>query len=164
MPSDRQTVIIADAERPFFAGVDVGGTNTKIGLLDNQGRTLSFRSITTDVERGAEDGCARMADTVRKLVAEGGAAKGDVPRVGLATPGTMDVPAGMLLEPHNLRGWWNFPIRDRLAEHVGLPVTFANDANAAAYGEYWQGTGAQFDSMILMTLGTGIGGGIIVGD
>jgi glucokinase len=76
----------------------------------------------------------------------------------------MDIPAGMLLRPGNLPGWWDFPIRDRTSHHLGMPVTFANDANAAAYGEYWRGAGAQFQSLILLTLGTGIGGGIIVGD
>jgi glucokinase len=76
----------------------------------------------------------------------------------------MDVPAGMLLEPPNLRGWDNFPIRDRVSEHCGLPVAFANDANAAAYGEFWVGSGRAFRSMVLLTLGTGVGGGIIIGD
>ena len=69
----------------------------------------------------------------------------------------------MILRPGNLPGWWDFPIRDRLSERIGLPVTFANDANAAAYGEYWLGAG-QFHSMVLLTLGTGVGGGIIVGE
>jgi glucokinase len=76
----------------------------------------------------------------------------------------MDVPAGMLLEPHNLGGWRDFPIRDRVSHHAGLPVSFANDANAAAYGEFWVGSGREFKSMVLFTLGTGIGCGVIVGD
>ena len=76
----------------------------------------------------------------------------------------MDIPAGMILRPGNMPGWWDFPIRDRLSFHLGMPVTFANDANAAAYGEFWRGAGAQHDSMVLLTLGTGIGGGIIIGD
>jgi glucokinase len=63
-----------------------------------------------------------------------------------------------------LPGWWDFPIRDRASHHVGLPVAFANDANAAAYGEYWRGAGEKYHSLVLLTLGTGIGGGIIVGD
>ena len=70
----------------------------------------------------------------------------------------------MILRPGNLPGWWDFPIRDRTSHHLGLPVTFANDANAAAYGEFWCGAGAKYHSLVLLTLGTGIGGGIIVGD
>jgi glucokinase len=69
-----------------------------------------------------------------------------------------------LIHPHNLPGWHDFPIRDRLNYHAGLPITYANDANAAAYGEYWVGSGREFHSLVLLTLGTGIGGGIIIGD
>ena len=76
----------------------------------------------------------------------------------------MDIAKGMILRPGNLPGWWDFPIRDRVSHHLGLPVTFANDANAAAYGEFWSGAGKQYHSLVLLTLGTGIGGGIIVGD
>jgi len=76
----------------------------------------------------------------------------------------MDIPAGMLIEPVNLKGWDNFPIRDRVSRHAGLPVAFANDAAAAAYGEYWIGAGRAFHSLVLFTLGTGIGCGIIIGD
>ena len=76
----------------------------------------------------------------------------------------MDIPKGILLEPGNLPGWWNFPIRDRLSSHCGLPVTFANDARAAAYGEFWVGSGRVLHSMVMFTLGTGVGGGIIIGD
>ena len=71
---------------------------------------------------------------------------------------------GMILEPPNLPTWRHFPIRDRLRDMVGKPVSFANDANAAAFGEYWVGTGKQLPSLIMLTLGTGVGGGIIVGD
>ena len=163
--SDARTLTpVADASRPFFAGIDVGGTNIKVGLVDSEGRTLAYHTFPTDVDRGPDDGCRRMAGAVRKVTADSQAQPKDVVRIGLATPGTMDVPAGLLLEPHNLQGWWNYPIRDRLAEAAGIPVTFANDANAAAYGEFWVGSGQQYNSMILLTLGTGIGGGIIIGD
>jgi glucokinase len=74
----------------------------------------------------------------------------------------MDIPAGLLLEPPNLPGWIDFPIRDRLSQECGLPVSFANDAAAAAYGEYWIGSGKSLPSMVMLTLGTGIGCGIIV--
>jgi glucokinase len=105
-----------------------------------------------------------MADTIGELVAEASLNVSDIARVGLGSPGTMDIPAGMLLEPHNLPGWYNFPIRDRLALHCGRPVTFVNDANAAAYGEYWVGSGSELSSMVLFTLGTGVGCGVIMGD
>lgn len=163
MPEPYTFVAASDASPPFFAGVDVGGTNIKVGLVDSEGRTLAYHTFSTDVDRGPEDGCRRMAEAVRKLIGDARASTSDVARIGLATPGTMDVPAGMLLQPHNLPGWWDFPVREKLAEAAGKPVTFANDANAAAYGEFWVGSGRQYNSMILLTLGTGIGGGIIIG-
>ena len=70
----------------------------------------------------------------------------------------------MFLQPHNLPHWHYFPIRDCVAEAFGLPTTFANDANAAAYGEFWVGSGQKFHSIVMLTLGTGVGGGIIIGD
>lgn len=154
----------SEKQKPFFVGFDVGGTNIKFGLVDDGGRTLAYKSIPTEQDRGAEDACSRMGKVVAELVAEAGVAMEDVARAGLATPGPMDIGKGMILRPGNLPGWWDFPIRDRVSHHAGLPVTFANDANAAAYGEFWCGAGKQYDSLVLLTLGTGIGGGIIVRD
>jgi glucokinase len=145
-------------------GVDLGGTNIKVGVVDDRGRVLDHFSIPTDVERGPEDGARRMGHAVRQALDELGIKRRDVGGVGLGSPGTMDIPAGMLIRPHNLPGWYDFPIRDRVSHHCGFPVTFANDANAAAYGEFWVGRGHDFHSMVLLTLGTGVGGGIIIGD
>jgi glucokinase len=74
----------------------------------------------------------------------------------------MDLPRGMILDPTNMPHWRFFPVRDELAKRLGMPVVFSNDANAAAYGEFWVGSGRQSDGLILLTLGTGVGGGIIV--
>lgn len=153
-----------DAKPPYYVGLDVGGTNIKIGLVDDAGQTLAYHTMPTEQDKGAEDACGRMAAVVTDLVARAGIAKSDIARAGIATPGPMDISAGRILRPGNLPGWWDFPIRARLADHLGLPITFANDANAAAYGEFWLGAGAQYDSLVLITLGTGIGGGIIIRD
>jgi glucokinase len=160
----RQTVSQTDAQPPFFVGVDLGGTNIKIGLVDDLGRTVSYLTVPTAVPEGPEAGAERAGRNVQKIIEEAGLKIGEVKRVGLGTPGTMDISAGMLLQPFNLQGWWNFPIRDRLSQYCELPVTLANDAGAAAYGEYWVGSGRGSQSMIMLTLGTGLGGGIIVGD
>jgi glucokinase len=164
MAAPKAQVSAADAKRPFFMGVDVGGTNIKIGLVDDAGQTIAYKSIRTEQERGAEDACNRIGNVVDQLVEEVRVARPDLARAGLATPGPMDIAGGMILRPGNLPGWWDFPIRDRVSHHVKLPVTFANDANAASYGEFWCGAGKQYDSLVLLTLGTGIGGGIIVRD
>jgi glucokinase len=153
-----------DAKPPFYFGLDVGGTNIKIGLVDDTGKTLAYHTMPTEQDKGAENACGRMAKVVAELIERAGIARSDVARAGIATPGPMNIQAGMILRPGNLPGWWDFPIRDRLASHLSMPVTFANDANAAAYGEFWLGAGAAYDSLVLLTLGTGIGGGIIVRD
>jgi glucokinase len=160
----RSIVNLAEAQAPFFVGVDVGGTNIKIGLVDDLGRTLVYRRIPTQAGDGPEVATKRMGQSVREMVSEAGLTLPYVARVGLGTPGTMNVASGLLIHPHNLPGWHDFPIRDRLSHHAGLRVTYANDANAAAYGEYWVGSGREFHSLVLLTLGTGIGGGIIIGD
>jgi len=164
MPKSRQFIALGEAKAPFFAGVDLGGTNIKVGVVDDLGRPMSWTSIETLSERGAEDAVERMAQAVKVAIGEAGLKPADIRRVGLGSPGTMDIPAGMLLEPPNLPGWNHYPIRDRLSHHCDLPVTFANDAGAAAYGEFWVGCGKEMPSMVLLTLGTGIGCGIIVND
>jgi glucokinase len=164
MPDTRQFLNLSSAQRPLFVGIDVGGTNIKIGLVDDKGRTLAYHSVPTEAERGAEDASHRMAEGVAYLLKKVGATKADVARIGLATPGPMDITQGLILTPGNLPQWWNFPIRDRVAELCDLPVRFANDANAAAFGEFWRGAGVDAHSMVLLTLGTGIGGGIVIGD
>lgn len=164
MSEQRQYISAGEAQPPFFAGVDLGGTNIKIGIVDDLGRPLASVSVPTEVPLGAEDACRRMAQGVDEAVKVAGVERSAVVRVGLGSPGTMDIPAGMLLLPVNLKGWEHFPIRDRLAHHCRLPVAFANDAGAAAYGEYWVGSGQKMKSLVLLTLGTGIGCGIIVND
>ncbi len=164
MSESRKHILAADAEPPLFAGIDLGGTNIKVGLVDNQGRSLAYVTTPSKIEEGPEAGAERMGNAVRAAADQAGVELHQIARVGLATPGTMDIANGMLLDPVNLPGWHNFPIRDRVAHYTERPVTYANDAAAAAFGEYWIGSGKQYDSMILLTLGTGIGGGIIIGD
>lgn len=164
MPDPDQFVTRLDAQLPLFFGVDVGGTNIKLGLVDDLGRTLAYTSVPTEAERGADEACRHMASAMEQLIADAGASKADVARAGLATPGPIDITTGYIISPGNLPEWWNFPIRDRLSELCDLPVRYANDANAAAFGEFWCGAGKDIHSMVLLTLGTGIGGGIVVGD
>jgi glucokinase len=166
MSENRQWVKRSDAQRPLFVGLDLGGTNIKLAVVDDLGRTLehSYQAIPTEVERGGEDASRRMGEAIREVIGRAGLKLSDVARVGLGSPGTMDIPAGKLVDPANLPGWKQFPLRDRVAHHCGLPVTFANDATAAAYGEFWVGSGRELQSLVLLTLGTGIGCGIIVGD
>lgn len=164
MPQQPETVASADAVRPLFAGIDVGGTNIKVGVVDNEGRRLANVSLRTHQQRGPNDAAERTGQALKELLDEHGIDRKAVARAGLATPGPMDIPSGMLLMPGNLPAWRHCPIRDLFSQACELPVTYANDANAAAYGEFWRGAGRDARSMVLFTLGTGIGGGIIVDD
>lgn len=149
---------------PFFLGIDVGGTNIKVGVVDDSAETLSYVSMPTRAGRGPQAGVETIVSAARRALEEGELSPSDIVGVGLATPGTMDIPAGMLLDPPNLPGWTDFPIRDRVGEELGRPTVLQNDAGAAAYGEFWAGTGRDVHSMVMWTLGTGIGCGIIIGD
>ncbi|MGA2032640.1 MAG: ROK family protein [Thermoguttaceae bacterium] len=164
MTQEHRFIAAEEAQGPFFAGIDLGGTGVKVGVVDDLGRPLSWLSIPTQVERGAEDAAQRMGAAVGEAICRAKLTPTAISRVGLGSPGTMDIPAGRLVKPVNLKGWDDFPIRDRVAHHCGLPVSFVNDADAAAYGEFWTGSGRDFHSMVLFTLGTGIGCGIIVRD
>jgi len=162
-PQDLTEIIpVTQAEPPFFLGIDVGGTGIKFGVVDDRGRTVGRTKIPTNQELGPEDACKRMREAMLSLAAECEIDAKSIEHTGLATPGTMDIAKGILLQPHNLPAWWDFPIRDHLQSVIEKPVAFQNDANAAAYGEFWIGSAAEFNSMVLFTLGTGVGGGIIV--
>ncbi|QDS92398.1 Glucokinase [Roseimaritima multifibrata] len=154
----------AEASFPLFWGIDIGGTNIKVGLVDSTGQTLAYEIIPTEESKGAQAAVNRTAAQVTAIENRLGLQREQIPRIGLGAPGSMDLPAGMLIEPPNLPNWWQFPIRDSIAKALGRPVSFLNDANAAAYGEFWLGAGREHSSMILLTLGTGVGGGIIVND
>ncbi|MCL2117767.1 MAG: ROK family protein [Planctomycetaceae bacterium] len=162
--SDPQRVLTPrnEAKPPFFVGVDLGGTNMKIGVVDDKAQTLSFLVVPTEVEKGPVDATRRMADAIHAAILHAGLQQTDIMRVGLGSPGTMDIPTGKFISPANFPGWEGFAIRSTLAEFSKLPVSYDNDANVAAFGESWVGSGREYDSMILLTLGTGIGCGIVI--
>jgi len=161
MSYKRQFVSLSESVAPFFVGVDLGATNIKVGVVDDLGRPMSWLVTPTEGQRGPEDAAKRIGEAAIESIQQAGLDRKDIKCVGLGSPGTMDIPNGMLIDPVNLKNWNNFPIRDKLSEYCGLPVAFSNDAAAAAYGEFWVGAGRNHRSTVLLTLGTGIGCGII---
>jgi glucokinase len=149
---------------PLYIGIDVGGTNIKVGVVTDAGASLARVKVPTEAARGHEVGVENICRAALEAVEQARLTLDDIRGVGLATPGTMDIPAGMLLDPPNLPGWVDVPIRQLIADRLERPVVLQNDANAAAMGEYWIGGGRDVRSMVLWTLGTGIGCGIIVND
>jgi glucokinase len=149
---------------PLFVGLDVGGTSMKAGVVDDDGKSLSAVTLPTEAHKGQEFGLERMCEAIRLASQRAGVRPKQIKAIGVATPGTMDIPAGVILDPPNLHPWQNVPVRQYIHDVFKLPTAFQNDANAAALGEYWVGAGRDTHSMVLFTLGTGVGGGIVIGE
>jgi glucokinase len=146
-----------------YVGLDVGGTTMKAAVVEENGQVHPAVTLDTLPERGQDAGLETMCETIRQATKAAKLMLSDITAIGVATPGLMDIKLGLILDPPNLKPWRNVPVPAKIREVFGKPVAFQNDANAAAYGEYWVGAGRDFSSMCLFTLGTGIGGGIIVG-
>lgn len=146
----------------YYLGVDIGGTSTKAGVVTPDGRTLAKTRVPSVLHRGRDAGLAGLYETLDQVVAESKVGWAAIRGIGVAAPGTMDIPAGVIFHPFNLPGWENLAIRDLVTEHFRKPAILQNDANAAAYGEYWLGAAHDARSLMFWTLGTGVGGGIVV--
>ncbi len=146
--------------KKYCFGVDVGGTTVKIGLFDREGNILEKWEIPTRTEGNGEKILPDIAEALEKKMEEKGLQKEDMAGVGIGAPGPIDKD-GTVYEAVNL-GWGVFSIRDTLQELCGMPVRAGNDANVAALGEMWKGGGQGYQNLVLVTLGTGVGGGILV--
>lgn len=145
-------------------GIDLGGTFCKFGLLDENRRPVGpVFSLPTPSNPQPDEVVAVMAGGVEQLLAQRSVRRQDVLGVGVGAPGPLSVKRGVLLQLPNMQTMRNFPLRERVARAVGFPTTLENDANAAAYAEYLCGAGQGTHDMILFTLGTGVGGGIVLG-
>jgi glucokinase len=149
----------------YFVGLDVGGTTMKSAVVSDAGRPLTEPAVLeTRPEFGQEQGLETMCAAIKEAVAAARLKMKDIAAIGVATPGLMDIKGGLILDPPNLKPWKNVPVRDYIKKVFGKPTAFQNDANAAAYGEFWVGAAQEAQSMVLFTLGTGVGGGIILHD
>jgi len=146
----------------YYVGVDVGGQTIKAGVVDALGQPVSTLSIIpTESEQGNDHFLGQLCKAVRTAVDKSGLELNQVRAIGVATPGLMDIPAGMMTRPVNMPTLANVPIREHVQVTFSIPTAFQNDANAAAYGEFWAGAGQGTRSLVLFTLGTGIGCGIV---
>lgn len=144
----------------YVFGVDIGGTTVKLGLFNIDGEVLDKWEITTRKEDGGAYILKDIAESVEAKMAEKNIDKSDVTGVGMGVPGPVKED-GTVMKCVNL-GWGMFNAAEELSGLLGLPVKVGNDANMAALGEYWQGGGKEYKSIIMVTLGTGVGGGIII--
>ena len=142
-------------------GVDLGGTTVKLAWFDEEGQMLSKWEIPTVTSGGGSQILPDIAASIEGYLAQAGVSKEQVVGIGIGVPGPVD-DAGVVNKCINL-GWGVFNVPQTLSQLTGLPVKAGNDANVAALGEAWKGGGNGCDNMVLATLGTGVGGGIILG-
>lgn len=155
---------------PWAIGIDLGGTAVKAAVVSLQEGIVLDRAVPTDTASGPEGIVVQLADLIASLHAEAPADlhRHDFSGIGLGAPGAVDTEKGTLSYPPNLPGWTTFPLRSALEGalqerlQAGAPVFIENDANAAAYGEAVYGAGRGFRDFLMVTLGTGVGGGIVL--
>ncbi len=150
----------------YIIGVDLGGTNIAVGALSEDGAThLPMRQVPTNAAIGDDGVAERIVDLVNEVITaamtDHGAQRDDFIGVGVGAPGPLDRERGIVLVAPNL-GWTDFPLRDRIGDRLGLHTTLDNDANCATFGEWWQGAARGGRNVVGLTIGTGIGGGLIL--
>ena len=144
----------------YVFGVDIGGTTVKLGYFDTEGNVLDKWEIPTRKEDNGSRILPDVAASIEKKIKDAGIDRKDVAGVGVGAPGPVDS-EGVIYKTANL-GWGVFSIKETLENILKLPVMAGNDANVAALGEMWKGGGQGYKDLVVVTLGTGVGGGIIV--
>jgi len=145
----------------YYIGVDLGGTSIKVGLVDNKGSIVLKEKIKTNPKRGYSEVIIDMANLINKIISDSHIENKEIAGIGIGTPGTPDSKNGVILFSSNLY-FKNVPIRKELNKYIDLPIYLENDANVAALAESEFGASKNVENSILLTLGTGIGGGIII--
>ena len=154
---------VSEAASPLFVGMNFGGAYLKTGIIDNDGRTVSFFATPHNGDRGPEEATKHAALALNEALEKTGTTLASIEAAGYSFPGSLDPKTEQMHRPPNFPDWQGYPIIAKLTEYTGLKsVTFSNNANAAAYAEYWVGAAEGAQSVCLLLLDTGIGCGIIV--
>lgn len=166
MPSSRSTSARSSSSPRFIVGIDLGGTNMVGGVLSEDGsRQLARRSIRTHAELGAAGVIARMVELAESVIADarasGGVERDQYLGVGIGAPGPLDRENGIVRIAPNL-GWREVPVRQMVSDALRLPAELDNDANCATLGETWLGAARGARHVVGLTIGTGIGGGLVI--
>ncbi|MGB2819928.1 MAG: ROK family glucokinase [Phycisphaerae bacterium] len=144
-------------------GIDLGGTYIKFGLLDEDRQPSEVFQLPTPSGGNIDAVIDQMVAGAKQAMTTAGLSAADVVGVGIGCPGPLSMSKGIVYDTPNIPGMKNIPLRDRVSQGLGIPAALENDANAAAYGEFLCGAGRECQDMVLLTLGTGLGGGVIVG-
>jgi len=143
----------------YSIGVDLGGTNLRAAAVSRDGKIMEKVSGSTDLDQGRDAVIADMVDSINQIKSACG--EGTLAGVGIGVPGFILLEKGVIVGSNNLPEFEGFPVRDEIEKRLKTPIFLENDANAAALGEKWIGAGRDVNDLVLLTLGTGIGGGII---
>ena len=144
----------------FAIGVDLGGTNLRIAAVSDDGRLLESVTLDTGSRRSRDAVLDEMCRAIREVLARQ-AKQGTLAGIGIGVPGIIDMETGLLRESPNLPGWHDYPVRDEIERRLKTRVILENDANAAALGEFWMGAARDVNDSCMITLGTGVGGGLV---
>ncbi|MGA8538937.1 MAG: ROK family protein [Terriglobales bacterium] len=146
----------------FSIGVDLGGTNLRIAAVDEQGNLVEKVTLGTKVSLGRDHVINDMCDAIQRMLEK---FRDSAPLfgIGVGVPGIIDMQTGLLRESPNLPGWADYPVRAEIERRLKTVVILENDANVAALGEKWLGAAKEFSDMAMLTLGTGVGGGLVLG-
>lgn len=145
----------------YYIGIDLGGTNIKAGVVSDEFKIIAKASCKTNLPRPGEEICADMAKVALEAVKTAGLTLDDIEAVGIGTPGIANSESGIIEYSNNL-GFNNFPVVELMRTHIDKSCFVENDANAAAYGEFVAGAARGTNDAVCITLGTGVGGGIII--
>ena len=145
----------------YYIGIDLGGTNIKAGVVDEEFKIIAKATCKTNLPRPAEDICKDMAEVAKQAVKDAGLTLDDIESVGIGTPGTANSADGIIEYSNNL-GFKDFHVVELMKTFINKPCYVENDANAAAYGEFVAGAAKGANDAVCITLGTGVGGGIII--
>lgn len=144
----------------YYIGVDLGGTNIAAGVVSEDWKLVVKSSVKTNVDD--PDALVKdMADLIKKVISDAGISVSDIKSIGIGSPGTIDSKNGVVVYANNIN-FHNFPLAEKLKKFIVLPVFMSNDANVAALGEFVAGGAKEYNSAVMVTLGTGVGGGIIL--
>ena len=145
----------------YYLGVDLGGTNIAVGIVNEKGEIVAKKSTKTLHKRGYEAIASDMARLCKELISENNIQEDDVVSAGIGSPGSIDKEKGVVIYANNLE-FYNVPLADELKKHINKPVYIDNDANCAAWAEYMAGSSKGISTSVMITLGTGVGSGVII--
>ncbi|MFC7393347.1 ROK family glucokinase [Scopulibacillus cellulosilyticus] len=146
----------------WYIGIDLGGTSVKMAFIDDDAQIIDKWDIKTDTTNDGENIVSDISKSIKSKIEEHQKDKDLIKGIGMGAPGFLEMETGFVYQAVNI-GWKNYPLKEELEKSVGLPVIVDNDANIAAIGEMWRGAAEGAKDVLCITLGTGVGGGVIAG-